>query len=176
MDAEPHTSVNFPVVLISRRGLYVIIAVLAVSILGCGGVLTYSFTNYAKLKRNAEEVRNYIAPTAKTADRHRGDNQMAVGDIRVSSVDNRSVSVKTVIPLAAGTGRQVVNAGIPTSNEIHGSGGVSDTFAIVARQEIFVTEAAGPHLRFVNTGQRDSIGNDMAPRNATGSSGDVIRQ
>ncbi|KAH8026636.1 hypothetical protein HPB51_023146 [Rhipicephalus microplus] len=92
-----------------------VIAVLAVSILGCGGVLTYSFTNYAKLKRNAEEVRNYIAPRAKTADRHRGDNQMAVGDIRVSSVDNRSVSVKTVIPLAAGTGRQVVNAGIPTS-------------------------------------------------------------
>ncbi|KAL3229852.1 hypothetical protein MRX96_003569 [Rhipicephalus microplus] len=176
MDAEPQTSVNLPVVLISRRGLYVIIAVLTVSILGCGGVLTYSFTNYAKLNRNAEDVRNYIASRAKTADRHRGDNQMAVGDIRVSSVDNRSVGVKTVIPLAAATGRQVANARIPTSNEIHESGGVNDTFAIVARQEIFVTEVAGPHFRFMNTGQKDGIGNDMAPRNATGSSGDVIRQ
>ncbi|KAL1436111.1 hypothetical protein MTO96_010856 [Rhipicephalus appendiculatus] len=52
-------------VLINREGLYVIAAVLGVSTPGCACVLTYSFTkysftNYNELKRNAEEMRQYI--------------------------------------------------------------------------------------------------------------------
>ncbi|XP_064457024.1 uncharacterized protein LOC135367841 [Ornithodoros turicata] len=65
MEPEPEPQVNSPAVLINSEGLYVIIAVLGVSILGCACVLTYSFTNYNKLKKNAEEVRNFIASRTK---------------------------------------------------------------------------------------------------------------
>ncbi|KAH7936689.1 hypothetical protein HPB49_002651 [Dermacentor silvarum] len=61
MDPELRAHANMPVVLTNREGLYVIIAVLGIAILSCTCVLTYSFTNYSRLKRNAEEVRNYIA-------------------------------------------------------------------------------------------------------------------
>ncbi|KAH7936477.1 hypothetical protein HPB49_000029 [Dermacentor silvarum] len=64
MEAELRAHVNLSVVLVNSEGLYVIIAVLGVSNLGRACVLTYSFTNYSRLKRNAEEVRNYIAAAA----------------------------------------------------------------------------------------------------------------
>ncbi|KAL1467329.1 hypothetical protein MTO96_026212 [Rhipicephalus appendiculatus] len=176
MDAELQTSVNLPVVLINRKGLYVIIAVLGVSILGCVGVLTYSFTNYAKLKRNVEEVRSYIASRAKASDWPIGDKQAAAGAVAVSSVDHRSVSVKAVVQLAAGSDKQVVNSGMPTSGDIPEGRGVNDTFTIVARQEISVTEAAGQHFRFAGVSQGDGISKGMAAKNATGSSRIAIRR
>ncbi|KAH8032731.1 hypothetical protein HPB51_001429 [Rhipicephalus microplus] len=67
MDPELQTQVSAPVVLMNREGLYAIVAVLGLSILGCACVLTYSFTNYSKMKRNAEEVRNYMESRAKLA-------------------------------------------------------------------------------------------------------------
>ncbi|KAL1431938.1 hypothetical protein MTO96_013732 [Rhipicephalus appendiculatus] len=135
MDAELQTRVNLPVVLINRRGLYVIIAVLGVSILGCAGVLTYSFSNYAKLKRNADEVRSYIASRAKAADRPSVDKQAPAGFSRVTSADDKLVTLKVVMPLAAGIDQQMVNVVMPTSGSIPEGRGVNDTFAVEARQE-----------------------------------------
>ncbi|KAL3194311.1 hypothetical protein MRX96_016438 [Rhipicephalus microplus] len=45
----------------NREGLYVIIAELEVSIPVFACVLTYSFANYTRSKRNAEDLRQYIA-------------------------------------------------------------------------------------------------------------------
>lgn len=58
---------NLPVVLMNREDLYVIVAVLGVSLPGCACVLTYSFANYNRLKRNAEEMRQYIAARSSVA-------------------------------------------------------------------------------------------------------------
>ncbi|KAH7968433.1 hypothetical protein HPB52_008412 [Rhipicephalus sanguineus] len=171
MDAELQTRVSLPVVLINRKGLYVIIAVLGVSILGCAGVLTYSFSSYAKLKQNAEEVRSYIASRTKAADRPSGDKQAAAGVAGVTSADQRLVRVKAVIPLAAESAQQVGYAAMPTSSGIPEGRGVNDTFAVVARQEISDTEAAGQHFRFADLGQGDGVSNGMIATNVTGSSG-----
>ncbi|KAL3194317.1 hypothetical protein MRX96_016444 [Rhipicephalus microplus] len=47
---------NVPVMLMNREGLYVIIAVLAVSNLGCACVLMWSFANYNRLKWRAKNT------------------------------------------------------------------------------------------------------------------------
>lgn len=120
MESELQTQVNLPVVLINREGLYVIIAVLGVSILGCACVLTYSFTNYNKLKRNAEEVRNYIASRANVANQHGGKLPEAPGARRA---DGRSDTRKAF----PGHGSR---ADAPSKGEA-----LNETFAIVARQE-----------------------------------------
>ncbi|KAH7983638.1 hypothetical protein HPB52_013255 [Rhipicephalus sanguineus] len=91
MEPELQTQVNLPVVLMNREGLYAIVAVLGVSILGCACVLTYSFTNYSKMKRNAEEVRNYMASRAKVA-HERGAARQAVGGSKAAT-DRASVPV-----------------------------------------------------------------------------------
>lgn len=115
MEPELQTQVNLPVVLINREGLYVIIAVLGVSILGCACVLTYSFTNYNKLKRNAEEVRNYIASRANVANRGKlPDSRRA--DVRPDT--------KKAFP------RHVPRADATSKGEA-----LNETFAIAARQE-----------------------------------------
>lgn len=120
MESELQTQVNLPVVLINREGLYVIIAVLGVSILGCACVLTYSFTNYNKLKRNAEEVRNYIASRANVANQHGGKLPEAPG---ASRADGRS-DTKKAFP---GHGSR---ADAPSKGEA-----LNETFASVPRQE-----------------------------------------
>ncbi|KAH7947491.1 hypothetical protein HPB52_012365 [Rhipicephalus sanguineus] len=61
MYPDLRAQVNVPAVLINRAVLYVIIAVLSVPIPVCACVLTYSFANNTRLKRNAEEMRQYIA-------------------------------------------------------------------------------------------------------------------
>ncbi|KAK8758539.1 hypothetical protein V5799_034418 [Amblyomma americanum] len=71
MERELQAQFNLPVVLVSRDGLYVILAVLGASILACACVLAYSFNNYNQLKRNAEEARKYIASRAKVADQQK---------------------------------------------------------------------------------------------------------
>ncbi|KAH7936688.1 hypothetical protein HPB49_002650 [Dermacentor silvarum] len=105
MDPELRAHANLPAVLINRQGLYVIIAVLGVSILGCACVLTYSFTNYSRLKRNAEEVRNYIAASPGgvkvAADKMSGGrDQAAVGGVIMG--DARSSAVAALAVVAAG--------------------------------------------------------------------------
>lgn len=108
---------NLPVVLLNRDGLYVIIAVLGVSILGCACVLTYSFANYSKLKHNAEEVRNYIASRANVA------NQHGVKLPKARRADIQPDAKKTFPGHAP-------RAAVPSQGEAH-----NQTFAIVARQE-----------------------------------------
>ncbi|KAH9360975.1 uncharacterized protein LOC144145306 [Haemaphysalis longicornis] len=117
MEPELQTQVNLPVVLINREGLYVIIAVLGVSILGCACVLTYSFTNYNKLKRNAEEVRNYIASRANVANQHGGK----LPDARRADV---RPDTKKAFPRHA-----------PRADATGKGEALNETFAIVARQE-----------------------------------------
>ncbi|XP_075751385.1 uncharacterized protein LOC142817748 [Rhipicephalus microplus] len=58
----------------NREDRYAIIAELEVSIPVFACVLTYSFANYTRSKRNAEDLRQYIASTDGvdvTADQHR---------------------------------------------------------------------------------------------------------
>ncbi|CAN7939849.1 unnamed protein product [Ixodes hexagonus] len=127
MEAELRTQVNFPVVLINREGLYVIIAVLGVSILGCACVLTYSFTNYTKLKKNAEEVRSYISSKTKVA------GQAGTGDKHVAAGAKTSGH-----PKSRDGGKRV--AGLLPSGASDSVGGgpvalaANDTYAILAKQ------------------------------------------
>ncbi|KAH7936479.1 hypothetical protein HPB49_000031 [Dermacentor silvarum] len=88
MEPDLRAHVNLPVVLVNREGLYVIIAVLGVSNLGRACVLTYSFTNYSRLKRKAEEIRNYMAASSGGAKAAAG--QKSEGFIRQPSEAGRS--------------------------------------------------------------------------------------
>ncbi|KAH8036949.1 hypothetical protein HPB51_007618 [Rhipicephalus microplus] len=74
MESELDTRVSIPVVFVNRHDLYVIVAVLGVAILGCACVLGYSFSNFAILKRNAEEVRSYNASRTNSTDPFGGSN------------------------------------------------------------------------------------------------------
>ncbi|KAH7942632.1 hypothetical protein HPB51_028687 [Rhipicephalus microplus] len=74
MESELETRVSIPVVFVNRHDLYVIMAVLSVAILGCACVLGYSFSNFAMLKRNAEEVRSCIASRTNSTDPFGGGN------------------------------------------------------------------------------------------------------
>ncbi|KAL1467328.1 hypothetical protein MTO96_026211 [Rhipicephalus appendiculatus] len=103
MEAELQTRVNLPVVLVNREGLYVIIALLGVSILGCAGLLTYSFTNYAMLKQNAEEVRSYIASRIKAVDQLGGGKMVTAVDV----VNSLPATAKAVILSVASYGLAV---------------------------------------------------------------------
>ncbi|CAN8020563.1 unnamed protein product [Ixodes persulcatus] len=132
MEAGLHTQVSLPVVLINREGLYVIIAVLGVSILGCACVLTYSFTNYTKLKKNAEEVRNYISSKTKLAAQSGGGNKRVVASTGPKGHPrNRGKSVADLSLSAAGG----------TAGSTAGGGGpvplmTNETYAIVAKQSL----------------------------------------
>ncbi|KAL3253795.1 hypothetical protein MRX96_054568 [Rhipicephalus microplus] len=61
MERELETRVDLPVVRVNRGGLYVIVAVLGIVIIASLSVTGYSLHNYAMLKRNAEELRQYNA-------------------------------------------------------------------------------------------------------------------
>lgn len=84
MEPGMETRVSIPVVLVNRQELYAIVAVLGIAILGCVCVLGFSYSNFAKLKRNADEVRDYIAshppnPNRAQSAYQRGDgNQSTV--------------------------------------------------------------------------------------------------
>lgn len=124
MESELETRVNFPVVRVTRWVLYIIVAVLGILILAGVCVLTYSFSNYVILKRNAEELRLYIASQAKVAGQHRGDKHAADG---TAVGDHRLPSLKLPVPAAAGTGR------INKSNAFVARTG-SGSLALTARQ------------------------------------------
>ncbi|KAL3224359.1 hypothetical protein MRX96_026623 [Rhipicephalus microplus] len=74
MESELETGVSIPDVFVNRRDLYVIVAVLGVATLGCACVLGYLFCNFALMKRNAEEVRSYIASRTNSTDPFGGSN------------------------------------------------------------------------------------------------------
>ncbi|KAH7985667.1 hypothetical protein HPB51_026777 [Rhipicephalus microplus] len=142
MEGELQTRVNVPVVLVNRECLYVIIAVLGVSILGCAGVLTYSFTNHAKLKRNAEEVRNYIASRAKVADQLSGGKQVTAAN----ATNNRAATVKAVIPPVAGSGL-VVEPALSAAKAASDNRSVNGTLAAMVNQEIPASHVGLQDLR-----------------------------
>ncbi|KAH7959661.1 hypothetical protein HPB49_012822 [Dermacentor silvarum] len=150
MEAELQTRVNLPVVLVNREGLYVIVAVLGVSILGCAGVLTYSFTNYAKLKRNADEARAYIASRVNAAAQISGGKQAAADGVSVvTSAGDRTATVEAMVPPSrpAGSDRAVeLSASVGASERSR----VDATFAAVASRKVSVTEVETPDSRRLN--------------------------
>ncbi|KAH7942154.1 hypothetical protein HPB49_021253 [Dermacentor silvarum] len=131
MEPEVRARLSLPVVLVNREGLYVIIAVLGVSILGCACVLTYSPSHYGKLKKNAEEVRNYIAPRGikATAGEHGGGKKTAAA-VDAATSDAHSVTAKA--PVGAGSS---LGAGRMTSAFASVVPSVSDPFVVAAKQE-----------------------------------------
>ncbi|KAH7960714.1 hypothetical protein HPB49_022519 [Dermacentor silvarum] len=143
---ELRAHATLPVVLINRGGLYVIIAVLDVSILGCACVLTYSFTNYSRLKRNAEEVRNYIAASAGVA-KVAGDKKSlskqpsAADDARMGDALASSVSFKDLVDAGNAIStdlrrqRAVDGNGSGVSSAGRSGRSANDTFLELARQE-----------------------------------------
>ncbi|XP_077544701.1 uncharacterized protein LOC144157839 [Haemaphysalis longicornis] len=138
MEPELQTRVNLPVVLLNREGLYVIIAVLGVSILGCVCVLTYSFLNYSKLKSNAEEVRRYIASQAMAANQQQGKKQVA----QSASGAHVPSDTKGTLP-----GQEPMEAA-------HNNGeALNETFAIVAKQEQVPIRVTGAHAQVPNEEQ-----------------------
>lgn len=117
------TQVNLPVVLVNREGLYVVIAVLGVSILACACVLAYSYSNYAVLKKNAEEVRSYLSSGVQLPVLDEGSKSRAVVGTRVENGRNVSKKVAVLLPPAN------------SSSDVSTSG-TNESHAIVARQEL----------------------------------------
>ncbi|KAH6926914.1 hypothetical protein HPB50_023530 [Hyalomma asiaticum] len=141
MDPEVDARANVPVVLINRDGLYVIIAVLGVSILGCACVLAYSLGNYDKLKKNAAEIRSYVGhhgSKAAEAQHSGGKDTAAAGNIVVKS-DVRSVTTDTLVSMAPENGSQIgpsFVAGRNASDFASVVRSVSNTFAVAAKQRV----------------------------------------
>ncbi|KAH7934383.1 hypothetical protein HPB49_025353 [Dermacentor silvarum] len=75
-----------------------IIAVLEVSILGCACVLAYSLGNYSKVKKNAEEVRNYIAHRGiKATAGEPGGGKQTASAVDAATSDSHSVTARTPV-------------------------------------------------------------------------------
>ncbi|KAH7966078.1 hypothetical protein HPB49_013578 [Dermacentor silvarum] len=144
MDSELETRVNFPVVRVTRGVLYTIVAVLGILILAGVCVLTYSFSTSAILKRNAEELRQYIASQAKVAGQHRGDKHAADG---TAVGDHHLPSVKSPVPAAAGTGL-ITGAQLGTRDNkcnVFVGRSANGTLALTARQLWSVTASSAQH-------------------------------
>ncbi|KAH7942151.1 hypothetical protein HPB49_021250 [Dermacentor silvarum] len=164
MEPQMQARFSLPVVVINREGLYVIIAVLGVSILGCACVLAYSLGNYGKLKKNAEEVRNYIAHRGikATAGEHGGGEQTAAG-VDAATSDAHSVTART--PVGAGSS---LGAGQNTSAFVSVVRSVSDTFVVAAKQEDSCAAASEtPHFDATSSGGRSGV-------NDSSSAGEVV--
>ncbi|KAH7942155.1 hypothetical protein HPB49_021254 [Dermacentor silvarum] len=167
MEPEVQARVGLPVVLVNRDGLYVIIAVLGVSILGCACVLTYSLGNYGKLMKYAEEVRNYIfhRDTKAAVKEHSGGKQVtAAGGTGPS--DARSVNVKIPMPNASAKGSTVdagPSLGAGPNNNDYASvvRSVNATFVVSAKQEEYGAAAADLQLWNASTACYGS-GNDSS--------------
>ncbi|KAH7981327.1 hypothetical protein HPB49_023149 [Dermacentor silvarum] len=138
MEPELQTQVNLPVVLMNREGLYAIVAVLGVSILGCACVLTYSFTNYSKMKRNAEEVRNYMASRAKLVHERSGTKQAGVSKVALAASATDKASV-----LAVPAKEAKVEMGKQQGPPIDGNDTFVSQTAIGASAAVTTLEASG---------------------------------
>lgn len=98
-EPEQPTEASIPIVLISRTGLHVIVAVLGIAILGCVCALAYSFGNYSKLKKNVEQARSYIASRhIKLGADHGSGEHSTPGDVGMGK--GRSTTSKTPVPAA----------------------------------------------------------------------------
>lgn len=107
---EPPPEANVKVVLISRTGLHVIVAVLGFAILGCICALAYSFGNYSKLKANVEHVRSYITyRRVQVGPDHLYENSIPGG---AATDVSRSATSKTPVLAVSGTG----SGSVPGSN------------------------------------------------------------
>ncbi|KAH7942153.1 hypothetical protein HPB49_021252 [Dermacentor silvarum] len=167
METEVQARVGLPVVLVNRDGLYVIIAVLGVSILGCACVLTYSLGNYGKMKKNAEEVRNYILhrDTKAAVKEHSGGKQTtATGGTGPS--DARSVTVQIRMPNYSAKGSSVdagpsLGAGPNNSDYASVVPSVNDSFVVSAKQDEYSAPAADLQLWNASTAGYGS-GNDSS--------------
>lgn len=84
-DPEPQAQADRSVVLVSRKTVYTIVAVLGVTMLGCTCALAFSLSNYNILKRNDEDVRSYIASRTKLVDRQNGSKSVAVDAQRTTA-------------------------------------------------------------------------------------------
>lgn len=125
---ELNAEVSVPVVLVSRESLYVIIAVLSASVLGCVTVLTYSLSNYNNLRRNAEEVRNYIASRAKVAEKKKS----GYGGAEQRAASGLSAPAHTPAPASSAPGSQ--NTGMSREGGVPFIEPAKDKPATVARQ------------------------------------------
>ncbi|KAK8775826.1 hypothetical protein V5799_030824 [Amblyomma americanum] len=165
LDAE----ISVPVVLVSRDSLYVIVAVLSASVLGCVTVLAYSFTNYNNLRQNAEEVRNYIASRAKAAEQKQsgydGAGQRAAGGL--------SAAMNAPVPAASAAGNQ--NVGMPRGGGVLFTEAAKDKLAEVARQEVPSAENLVPDAQHQDTDLRAGTGGIAAVVPAAASVEETVR-
>ncbi|KAH7982585.1 hypothetical protein HPB52_005774 [Rhipicephalus sanguineus] len=140
MESELETRVNLPVVQVNRGGLYAVVAVLGIVILACVCVLAYSFSNYAMLKRNAEEMRLYIASRTNMTGQLGGDKPAADGD---TAGDGHPPSLKSLEPAAA-MPRIILGSGLgKRAKKSHPFlvKSANGTLVMTARQEAFVATA-----------------------------------
>ncbi|KAK8768766.1 hypothetical protein V5799_014769 [Amblyomma americanum] len=84
MDVEPQAQVDRSVVLVNRKTMFTIIAVLGVTMLGCACALAFSLSNYNILKRNDADVRSYRASLTKASIWENG-NDSAASDTRCTT-------------------------------------------------------------------------------------------
>ncbi|XP_077520391.1 uncharacterized protein LOC144130332 [Amblyomma americanum] len=148
MEPEPPPPGNLPTVLVSRGSLYVIVAVMGLSVLGCVCALAYSLANYARLKQNAEEARRYIASRAKAADlQHSGSSWTG------AAAHARSTTVKMALASetpAAGNNPGGLGARAPNKRRMAPGRTVNGTVSdVVAEQVAPGTERAGSALSSV---------------------------
>ncbi|KAL1435199.1 hypothetical protein MTO96_011123 [Rhipicephalus appendiculatus] len=159
MEPEVQARGNLPVVLVDREGLYVIIGVMSASILGCACVLAYSLSNYGKLRKNAEEVRNYIAQhgsKAAVGERSGAEYSAPAAAGGVGTSDARSVSIDNPDPMASANGSRIganpsLGAGRNISDFASAVRSVSDTFAVAAKQEVSGMDAPEAQLSNATT-------------------------
>ncbi|KAH7971595.1 hypothetical protein HPB52_000338 [Rhipicephalus sanguineus] len=171
MEPEVQARANLPVVLVNREGLYVIIGVMSASILGCACVLAYSLSNYDKLRKNAEEVRNYIAhhgSRAPVREHSGGEYSAAAGGVGTS--DARSVTIDTPNAMASANESRIgadpsLGAGRNTSDFASVVRSVSDTFAVAAKQ---VSGADASEAQLSNAASSDGGGGAASSSSAGG--------
>lgn len=125
MESDLETRVNFPAVRVNRAGMYAVVAVLGIVILSCVGVLGYSFSNYALLKRNAEEMRQYVVSQTNASGQNGGGKRAAVGD-------HQPRFMKSPNPAAAMGGIVAVRELGATGQKIQSA---NNNVAVIAKQE-----------------------------------------
>ncbi|KAL1435198.1 hypothetical protein MTO96_011122 [Rhipicephalus appendiculatus] len=157
MEPDVQARANLPVVLVNRDGLYVIIGVMSASILGCACVLAYSLSNYGNLRKNAEEVRNFIAQhgsKAAVGEHSGGEYSAPAAAGGVGTIDARSVTIDN--PMASANGSRIgagpsLGVGRNTSDIASAVRSVSDTFAVAAKQKVSGAEVSEAQLSIAAT-------------------------
>ncbi|KAK8776062.1 hypothetical protein V5799_030593 [Amblyomma americanum] len=125
MESDPRAHAYAPVTVLNREGPYMIVALLGMSILGCGSVLVYSFSNYSKLKRSAEELRNYIIDSQTKVAHQQSEDGVGSGAVDTGS---------TVTP-AANAGNQLsADADVRNRSGASVGHGTNEAYHFVAQE------------------------------------------